>query len=855
MAQSRASSSASALSFMHYTIISGYNAIAWRGSSDIPASDESEDPWRTTFDDFKDWMTGPRAKHSLTIIGVAAISMGTWIASNQVMRSTYICFASLDSQPQVIIAQYVGLALDAGIVINLWRVLFWTRSFEFKLRTLSKIFLISSMSIAVLWMAINMTAGNGRVNVTFGHLYGFDVLVDSFAFATLAISATNWDHETTPIMPSVSITSLVGIGRAASNIFSLGDWMHLSRSASLLPLLLIASGLIAFVYVNDIRCVVFIRRTLLVFLIVILLITCMIFTLLRPLSHFEERHPVNDLIYEAHAVHARWILKAATSRSIATAVTTYEERHGSRSPPPNFGEWYQFASGSAVIDDFPQIDKDMDPFWSMTPATLRKRVELVTSYAGVGSITVKDGQVVANGLGDDDKSLDLQELVNMIRKFSRHLPEMTVPVNLNHAPRVIPSWTDKRLHSQAYLQSMAKVISTRSENDSAATADVLGLGRSVKSEHNLTWHQTWASDFRHMYSEACPSASLVKTNPHWDFSSFCSACVEPHSSGQFVGEWLKSLETCNQPDLSYLHSFFMTDPILPPIQELVPLFSSFKTEGFSDIVLPLSPSRADERDREEPFSGRKDTLFWSTSIGAHAINEQSLRGSHKMRLLHLINDPDGRDRVTVVLPLPKSEESFKSESVLVTEANHDLSFKVGVRDYDSCLNKNCDLIEQTYGKHADGDDPLNYRYILLTDEDDGPPKSFLNVLRSQSTPFVSTIFQTWYSDRLTPWLHFVPIDIRYQALHATILYFTGTAHRAKMNGIDRYLKGRPGDAEWIAQQGQRWAAKALQNKDREIYLFRLLLEWGRLIDDRRDYIGYRKDINGEYKSDEWSRPA
>ncbi|KAG5981912.1 hypothetical protein E4U55_002531 [Claviceps digitariae] len=831
-----------------------YNTVTQRGKWDIPASDELEDPWRSIFDDLKEWMSGPRAEHCLTIAGVAAISIGTYAASYRALGSTYICSASLERRPQFVILQLLGLVLDAVIVINLRRILVWTQGFRPKLRKLSKVLIIASTIAAVVRMSIHLTSENRRLNIKFGHLYGIDILLDSFAFTALAVGSATWACEVTPLASLVSLTSSIGIGRSVGKVFSLGDWMHLSRSASLLPLFLISFGFITFAHVNDIRYFVIFRRTLVIFLLFALLITCTIFTIVRPVSHFEKRHPLNDLIYEARAVHDRWLLRAATSRSIVTAVTTYEERHGGRIPPPKFGEWYQLASGSAVIDDFHQMDKDLEIFWTMTPATLRNRAELVASFSGIGSITVKDGQVIASDIGDDANNLEFNELINMVKKFSRHLPDMLIPVNLNHAPRVLPSWADKRLHNQAFLQSMAKIISTRSGNESALFTDVLRPNGFSKTINDEIWHQTSASELRHMYLEACPSTSLVKTHPHLEVGSFCSACVKPYSRGQFLDKWIRSFETCNQPDLAYLHSFFMTDPVLPPIQKLVPLFSSFKTEGFSDILLPVSPLHTDELDHDEPFSERKDALFWSTAVRVHSVHEEVLRGSHKSRLLHLINDPGTKDRITMVLPLHESEDIFKSESVLVTEANHDLPFNVGVGDYDDCSGKTCDLFKQIYGKHLDGEDPTTYRYVLLIDEDDGPPKSVLKVLRSRSVPFISTIFQTWYSDRLTPWLHFVPIDIRYHALHATVLYFTGTANRAKMNGIDMYLKGRQSDAEWIAQQGQRWAARALQKKDQEIYLFRLLLEWGRLIDDQRDNIGYRKDLNGEYKSDDWTQP-
>ncbi|KAG5996647.1 hypothetical protein E4U52_006088 [Claviceps spartinae] len=831
-----------------------YNTLTWRGNWDMPVSNELEDPWHSIFDDLREWLSGPRARNYLNILSIAAISIGTYAADNQDMRSTYICFTSLVGEARVMVLHAVGLALDGGILINIWRVLVWTRGFKPKLRLLSKILILASTAALVVWTVTYMSVANRHVDVEFGHSQGTDVLIDSFAFTVFAISATIWACEFTPMIPLVLITSIVGIGRSFSNVLSLGDWMHLSRSASLLPLYLIASGFTLFLFVNDVRYFMVLRRTLVLFSIFVLLLTCTTLTVVRPLSLFEERHPVNDLVYEARALHDRWLLRAATSTSIATAVTTYEERHGGRSPPPKFGEWYQLASGSAVIDEFEQIDKDLEIFWTMSPSTLRKRVELATSYTGVGSIIVKNGQVIASDLRNGTKDLDYAELINMVQKFSRHLPDMLIPVNLEHSPRVIPSWADKQLHSHAYLQSTTKRTPATSGNESFLITDALGRDTSSRPDKNQPWRRELASELRHMHQEACPPISPLKARFRMNVGSFCSACVKPHSRGQFLDKWVRSLETCNQPDLTYLHSFFLSDPVLPLVQELVPLFGSSKMDGFSDIVLPLSPSQADEPDREETFSERKDTLFWSTSVTAHAINEDALRGSHKTRLLHLINDPNAGDRVTMVLPLHESEESFKSESVLVTQANHDLSFNFGVGYNDSCSGRICDLVKQLYGKNNEGEDAMGYRYILLTDEDDGPPKSICKVLRSRSVPFISTIFQTWYSERLTPWLHFVPIDIRYQALHATLLYFTGTENRAKMNGIDMYLKGRPSDAEWIAQQGQRWTARALQKEDREIYLFRLLLEWGRLVDDRRDSIGYRKNLDGEYRSDDWSRP-
>ncbi len=43
----------------------------------------------------------------------------------------------------------------------------------------------------------------------------------------------------------------------------------------------------------------------------------------------------------------------------------------------------------------------------------------------------------------------------------------------------------------------------------------------------------------------------------------------------------------------------------------------------------------------------------------------------------------------------------------------------------------------------------------------------------------------------------------------------------------------------IAEDSRLWADRVLRKEDMQIYMFRLLLEWGRLTDDRRDEIGYQ----------------
>lgn len=84
------------------------------------------------------------------------------------------------------------------------------------------------------------------------------------------------------------------------------------------------------------------------------------------------------------------------------------------------------------------------------------------------------------------------------------------------------------------------------------------------------------------------------------------------------------------------------------------------------------------------------------------------------------------------------------------------------------------------------------------------------------------------------------MDVRLHGLLATLAYFTGTAGLEGGGGGDGVggTKGNVKAGEMIAEAGREWAGKVLRKEDMEIYMFRLLLEWGRLTDDRRDEIGF-----------------
>ena len=76
-------------------------------------------------------------------------------------------------------------------------------------------------------------------------------------------------------------------------------------------------------------------------------------------------------------------------------------------------------------------------------------------------------------------------------------------------------------------------------------------------------------------------------------------------------------------------------------------------------------------------------------------------------------------------------------------------------------------------------------------------------------------------------------------------YFLGMEPQASpvdaFSVSEPYIRKHDFEAEVIASQSREWAQHALRNEDLDIYLYLLLLEYGRIIDDNRDSIGYGGD--------------
>ncbi|CAJ2500581.1 Uu.00g034340.m01.CDS01 [Anthostomella pinea] len=668
-----------------------------------------------------------------------------------------------------------------------------------------------------------------------GSLYFFDTLSSGIFGGALIISTALMICDSSPLEPTAIATFVTGILASVQNVLWVETYEQTSASQPLVVLCLVSAGFTIFIYANNMRTIVFVKRVVLLLLLVSLIAASTTYGLLKQKT--ITRHPVDDLVYKSRIEADRWLRHATVSTTLKLAVAEYKDRHHGRDPPQHFDKWFEFARQrkSVVIDRFDQIEKDVFPFWGMKQQKIRDGLEFLKSQPDIGIIEIAGGKATHNEPSDPSQKMILDDTVSMINTFAEHLPSMSIAINLEERPRVLVPWDDVHRYRMAGSKPGFQLLSGRlHRREILESADAVKLNPKAVDLPYVS-----AQKFRQLQALACPPGSPSRGGVHWDVRGFCSSCTLPHSKEQFLQDWEMSLDPCHQPDIFNLHDFHTTPHRFELYQDLLPLFSRSKTASFNDILLPLMRPDASLEDDGKALGIKSETVFWQGDSNVEALTHQSLHGSHRHRLVHLGNNASAGDEVPVLLGIGSGKDSrFRYEHTRIRDANSVMPFQFSLtRSAENCDDANCQLLQQEFGFEPPSR-ALDNRYIMLLDTADGPPPDLVRTLRSNSVPLLSTIFQEWYTERLMPWVHFIPIDFRFHGLHSTMAYFIGLKGRGSLNGREQLTEGRLEDAFWIAEQGRKWADKAMRREDMETYLFRQLLEWGRVIQDDRDELGF-----------------
>lgn len=88
------------------------------------------------------------------------------------------------------------------------------------------------------------------------------------------------------------------------------------------------------------------------------------------------------------------------------------------------------------------------------------------------------------------------------------------------------------------------------------------------------------------------------------------------------------------------------------------------------------------------------------------------------------------------------------------------------------------------------------------------------------------LYREWHEDRIRPWVHYIPLGLNGSDWLEIVRFVTEDEGGQRL-------------AQEIAEESRDWAAKSLRRVDLQAWMFRLLLEYARLVDDHRGELGFR----------------
>ncbi|RHZ52633.1 putative capsular associated protein [Aspergillus thermomutatus] len=562
----------------------------------------------------------------------------------------------------------------------------------------------------------------------------------------------------------------------------------------------------------------------------------------------QGSHPIDQLILKADAEWRSLLAKEA--KSFNAAADQYRRRRG-RHPPPGFKEWFEFAqSNNAIIveDFFDQIYDDLNPFWGLQPSEIRRQARSLTPR-----IAVRNHKATAV---TETEALGLDSWLSLVQSIERYLPDLDLPFNLMDESRIV-------VPSETMAEYIKKERASRQERRDKSPAEFITEYTAITDEDKFEQFEprflgTNDGQFWDMARVGCPPDSPSRKshsiNPDFVLPVAMDNFLQ-HSQNGYVHNWTQSKDICWRPEMQALHGTFIEPISISTTHELFPLFGGSKLSVNNEILIPPATYWAKGKqysggsDHSGEWESKKDSLIWRgiASGGRNRVNNWT--GFHRHRLLAMLNgtsvtaaEQNNSHFVNFILPsydyyhlasgrdgrLPEFVEEHVDVGFihLVCDpcapgqpCNHDLT-----DPHCSYTEPYFSLVPKMSGKQYD------YKYLPDVDGNSVSGR-YDGHLLSTSLPIKATIYNEWHDSRLVPWAHFVPMDSTFLDIYGIMEYFIGYAGA-----------GHDHVARRIALSGKLWAEKVLRPEDMQIYVYRLLLEYARICDDRREMLGDTEDV-------------
>lgn len=628
-------------------------------------------------------------------------------------------------------------------------------------------------------------------------------------------------------------------------------------------------------------------------------------SLLKPsLPHLSDlhpetsEHPIERLIAAAEESFQDTLARQV--KSLDEAAKAYRARRG-RHPPPGFDTWYNYATerDAVLVEDFfDRIYDDLGPFWGMDPRRMRKQ-----AHAAEQRVVVRNG--TASQKTDQERPwMNLWE--DLIKTIQEHLPDMDVPINVMDESRLLVPWETINDYMGEVHRTMLPVQAVVSEYtgfknfQDNTTFDWQWLGNRITypetDEHPAS---EGPRPYWSLVRPACPPDSPARTTPffqdiwNWDHQRPEHAAAEllpttfpRHTHHGYVQNWTQSTDPCQHPHLQGLHGTFVEPISMKTSQKLFPLFGGSKLPMNNEILLPAAMYWSDntlysggEESHGGAWDAKNNSIMWRGAATGGRNTKENWQRFQRHRFVSMLNGtqvasaanassstvpgvgPGGNMRLPLSNPYKVRHQSASTLGPYMSGIA-DASF------YDLLCNPDDAYCRDFYT--LTGRIPMSdmYRYKYLPDIDGNSFSGrYRGFLRSTSLPIKATVYAEWHDSRLVPWVHFVPMDNTFVDLYGIVEFFLGedpdetaapepsstvelpspsgvggAKHEKRHAPLPAKKNGHDAAARKLALAGQEWAEKVLRREDMQIYVYRLLLEYARVCDDRRERLGWVGDL-------------
>ncbi|KAI1809269.1 glycosyltransferase family 90 protein [Poronia punctata] len=549
-----------------------------------------------------------------------------------------------------------------------------------------------------------------------------------------------------------------------------------------------------------------------------------------------NRHVIHKLSKDAR-LRFKQLLGKRTD-TLEQAASRYRERRG-RHPPPGFDKWFAAAQEKEAIvveDFFDRIYHDINPFWALDPKTLRRMIQEEEHF-----IRIRDGKAWFESHHLELRQPWVQRWTELVEEMMPNLPDLDMVLNVMDETRVLVPW-------EKIAEYVAEEQRTR---DIFSPSDAVTEYTKYKDEPDeptikVDWIRDQLNQYWDHYRVTCPPDTPgrnVSSLPNLDDSPTYPTEPMPFTVDGFIQNFTQASDPCLQPHLRGMHGTFIESVSMGTTHSLYPIFGGCKLPGNNEMLIPAGMildsydlfSGGDSHGG--PWNDKKNKLVWRGVASGGRHKKENWWGYQRLRFVQMMNGTtvslveNGEDGAapTFKLPTIKQHQTQAQKKGKLGQWVASLS-NTGFTDY-TCFphqeDNGCSYLEPYMELLGSVHMKDQYDYKFLPDIDGNSYSGrFRAFMRSTSLVLKSTIYSEWHDDRLVPWVHFVPFDNTYVDIYAIIEYYLGHDDEAQM----------------IAEESRQWSESVMRREDMLLYVWRLLLEYARVMDPSRDRLAYVEDL-------------